>query len=78
MSNGPEQCCAIEVCCSAAAARLKVSDALVFKGMLLRDTQTLHDWMEEKGLMFAPISLRPFIQDIVTKTKAHGSTASGG
>lgn len=78
MSNGPEQCCALEICCDAAAARAKVTEMLVPQGIYPQHVKILFDWMDEKGLIFAPVSLRPFVQEIVTKVKAHSADQHGG
>ncbi len=71
MSNGTT-CCASEVCCDGAAARQKVVAAIAaHTGAEPTYCEGVLDWMAHEGLIFAPESLRPFVQDIVAMAKKH-------
>jgi len=71
MSNGTT-CCALEICCNAAQRRMKVVESLAtFTGAEPEYCAKVLDWMEHEGLVFAPTSLAPVIQDIATMARKH-------
>lgn len=71
MANGTT-CCAAEICCPPAQARKKVVEALAkYTGVDPLYCERVMDWMEHEGLIFAPKSLRPFVQDVVAMAKKH-------
>ncbi len=65
-------CCAAEICCNAAAARARAIEEIAkFTGAEPEYCEKMLDWMDHEGLIFAPESLRPFVQDIVAAVKKH-------
>ena len=65
MSNGVPPCCPLEICCDAPAAKAKVAES-----MGQEFTDKMYTWMAEHGLIFAPKSLRPFVQEIVLMARS--------
>ncbi len=76
MSNGTT-CCAGEICCDGAAARVAVRKALVERGSTEEHCDTLFAFMDHEGLMFADESLRPFVQRVAGMAKKHVADAAG-
>lgn len=73
MSNGTT-CCASEVCCGGAEARKKVIASLMAStGAEERYCEGFLNWMTNEGLIFAPESLRPFVQEIAEMAKRHAA-----
>lgn len=73
MSNGTT-CCAAEICCDASAARARVRSALMARGLEPKHCDEVCQFMDHEGLMFAPESLRPFVQDLVAMARKHEAT----
>ena len=59
------------MCCDPPSARIKVKAVLVSKGVDPDYCDKFFAFMDEEGLIFAPESLRAFVQDIVTMAKKH-------
>jgi hypothetical protein len=71
MSNG-EQCCALEICCSPAQRRLRLTAAIsAFTGAEMDYCEKFLDWMAHEDLIFAPKELQPALERIATIARAH-------
>jgi hypothetical protein len=71
VSNG-SQCCALEICCPPAERRLKVPMAIA-KAIGCTDAEATRflDWMDHEGLVFAPVSFQPVIDDLARIARTH-------
>ena len=71
MANGTT-CCALEICCDAAAKRTKVTAALAqFTGAEPEYCEKVLDWMDHEGLVFAPASFQAVIAEIAVMANKH-------
>lgn len=71
MSNG-SQCCALEICCDAAAQRAKLPKAIAaFTGADEEYCAKFLDWMAHEDVVFAPKSFAAVIADIAAVAKKH-------
>lgn len=68
MANGTS-CCAQEVCCDPPGARQKVKDALTNLGIDAQYCDILFKFMDNEELIFAHISLRPFVEHVSTAAR---------
>jgi hypothetical protein len=71
MANGTV-CCALEICCNAAARRKKIANKISAATSAEAEyCEKFLDWMEAEGLIFAPASFGPVMQEIAAMARKH-------
>ncbi len=71
MANG-STCCALEICCPPAQRRTKlVASLAAYTGAEIDYCEKFLDWMDQQGLVFAPVSFQHTIDVIAAMAKKH-------